>query len=248
MSISAALSEQPFYQRFPARVSVKKLDQRICVSDDPEFVYFRIPKAANTNVIASLYYAVHGNLDVSINVVNQYKMSFRRPSGLSEFEVGSLLSTHVSFTVVRNPFARLLSVYLEKLVYGTTLKAPTLERLGKGPDGDISIDEFLEFLEGGGLRKDLHWCRQVDLVPVGIDKLSFVGRVESIAADVGGILSSIFGRPCIFRDFHQRRTNAASRIHEFLTPERQKKIVRLYGEDFEQLAYSTNLNDEYGAS
>lgn len=240
---AAELKRSPFFARYPAKTLLRAVDRRICISDDPPFVYFRIPKAANTNVIATLFYAQHGHLDVSLRTVNAHKTSFRNASSLSADEVDSLLQSHTTFSVVRNPYTRFLSGYLEKLAEkrgpGAGPRDKVVHWLDRDPKQPILIDEFLDYLEQGGRGKDPHWMLQSNLIPIGPERLDFIGRIESIGRDVPQILRKVFGRDIPFQTFNRNATSAGRRAPQMLTADHIARLKRIYAEDFERLGYST---------
>jgi hypothetical protein len=241
MKKASGLRETPFYQRFPARQMVGKVDRHVCISDDPAFIYFRISKAANTNVTATLFYARHGHLNVGIDDINAYKLSFRRPSDLSEAEVDGLLDTHPSFAVVRNPYARFLSAYLGKIANKTREKEKVAAWLGRELDQPILIEEFLDYLEQGGILRDPHWCRQTDMILIGVGRLRHLVRTESVERDLPPVLAEIFGRPIPFQNFNKRVRHASRRAPDLLSDELLARLHRLYRVDFRELGYPKKL-------
>lgn len=68
---------------------------RVIVWNEPELVYLRVPKAANSSIRSSLPGGVQKRLDIR-------KLARRYPR-------------HLSFSFVRNPWARLVSIFSEKL-------------------------------------------------------------------------------------------------------------------------------------
>lgn len=230
----------PFYRRYPPRIPFKEQDQRVFISDDPPFVYFRIPKAANTNIVATLYYARHGHLDAPRKEIISYKLATRSPGDLAESEVDLILSA-TSFSVVRNPYTRFLSAYLNKMNQAHDVRHKVLTALGKPADHEVSIDEFIGYLEDGGIRQDGHWCPQSWLIPIGVRNLTHLGRVETLEADVEAILADIFGRPIAFQNYNGGQSRANDRIADYVTGDRQARIFRLYEEDFDELRYPAAL-------
>lgn len=230
----------PFYRRFPPKTRFKELDQRIFISNDPPFVYFRIPKAANTNVIATLYFARHGNLEAPRREILAHKVSGLRPVDLTEDEVDRVLSAP-SFSVVRNPYTRFLSAYINKMTRARDVRHKVLAALGKAEGESVSIDEFIGYLEDGGLRDDGHWCPQSWLIPVGARSLTYLGRIESIESDVEKILTGIYGRPIPFQNYNGGRSQSNDQVGMYLTADRKARIYRLYEEDFDELNYPTSL-------
>lgn len=236
------IRKTPFYRRFPPAVPVMMLETRCCISHKPPFIYFRIPKAANTTVMATIYEADRGTFDVGETALNEYKESFVRPSSLTAQQVTSLLDTHITFSIFRNPYSRLVSAYLDKIAGNKAEKRKVANALGRTPSDRVTFDEFLAYLETGGLRGDAHWAPQVDLVPIGVKALHHHGYVESISEDVQRIISAIFSSPVEMRRFSPRPTNAREKVREFLEGPQRRRVHALYEEDFDRLGYPASLD------
>ncbi|HJO36139.1 MAG: sulfotransferase family protein [Pseudomonadota bacterium] len=233
----------PFHRRFPSRSPEMALtvNRRIAVDTARRFIYFRVPKAANSTVVRSLM----------ANDPSRYakaaKRAFSRPDALSRRQVRALPAGYFLFTVVRNPYARIASAYLDKVVRGAA--SPTLlsharalkvlAHLGKPAGASVSFAEFCRYLAEGGIDGDPHWFRQVDLIPCGPERLHFIGRVESLAVDLASILARINGTPTPApeRDWVRHRTGANERLAALYDADTLAAVRTLYAEDFARLGY-----------
>ncbi len=186
-----------------------------------KFVYFRIPKAANSTVTAAL----HKNLPPA-NIPRKDKRAGQQ-FGRSGIWTARQLERQFTFTFVRNPFARALSCYLDKVAEAN----PKFTSLLGGDVADFGA--FLAKLEAGALRANGHWAPQADLIPVQSDKLDFLGRVENIATDLPSVLNRIFGAgeyavpPSPFRT-----TSADQKLSAYYGKEETARVRRLYARDF----------------
>src|SRR5210317_1943901 len=89
----------PFYRRFPPRLSPNIVDSRIAVSRDLSYCYFRIPKAANSTIIASLNRASFSGEQPSRYELRLLKTdTYLRPSRLARKDLDRLLQTTFKFT------------------------------------------------------------------------------------------------------------------------------------------------------
>ncbi len=230
------VSRAPFYRRYPiadAEVMLA-IDQRIAVNRDKAFIYFRIPKAANSTVVTMLY----ANADTEGYVSKEAKRSFDRASSLSRDEVAELTGRFFLFTVVRDPFSRLLSAYLDQVVRGKNGKRPVARYYGKDAADPISFPEFCRFLSDGGVRANPHWYPQVDFIPCGVDKLHFVGRVESLADDLEAIRRRVWPEmKHQVRSWDPHRTDATGKMKDMYCPETIAVVREQYREDFEAFGY-----------
>lgn len=116
------VARSPFFRRYPVagNETMLAIDQRIAVSRQKGFIYFRVPKAANSTVVTLLYEGAGADGYVS----KEAKRSFARASALKSDEVNGLRERFFLFTVVRDPFSRLLSAYLDQIGRGKRGKRP----------------------------------------------------------------------------------------------------------------------------
>lgn len=237
----AAQLLSPFYRRYPyaGPMDLFKLDPRGCYSPAEPFFYSRIPKAANTTIVAAL--AEHCPFRRRQPRREDPKYRFLRPLFLPDREVRRLEHDAFVFTFVRNPYSRVLSAYLDKVGrqrhQGRRFLA-WAERHGEPGD----FVGFCRFLDAGGLHLDMHWAPQRDILCLPIDRFDFVGRVESLDRDLSQVLRRLFGPDARMPD--RRRgttTNASHRLQEAYGPEQRERIGRLYSGDFELFGYDRAL-------
>lgn len=231
----------PFYRRYPytGRMDLFKLDPRGCYSPAEPFFYSRIPKAANTTVVAAL--AEHSSFRRRRPRRGDPKYQFLRPLFLSGREVRRLEREAFVFTFVRNPFSRVLSAYLDKV--------GRLRHQGRrflawahrhGQPGDFL--GFCRFLDAGGLDLDMHWAPQADILCLPLNRFDYIGRVEALDHDLPEVLRRLFGHQAMAPS--QRRgttTNAALQLQDAYGPEQRRIIARLYRNDFELFGYDPTL-------
>ncbi|MFO8236869.1 MAG: sulfotransferase family protein [Prochlorococcaceae cyanobacterium] len=231
----------PFYRRYPyaGRMDLFKLDPRGCYSPAEPFFYSRIPKAANTTIVAAL--ASHSSFRPRYRRRQDPKHRFQRPLLLSSREVRRLERDAFVFTFVRNPFSRVLSAYLDKVGrrrhQGRRFLAWAQEH---GQPGDFL--GFCRFLEAGGLQLDMHWAPQSEILCLPLSRFDLIGRVETLEHDLPEVLERLFGKWNAAPS--QRRgttTNAADQLQEAYGAEQRQIIARLYRRDFELFGYESTL-------
>ena len=145
---------------------------RIVVWDEHKLIYVRVPKSANSSIRKSIAGGVENKVDLT-----QLKKQYPE---------------HLSFSFVRNPWARLVSSYTEKIrvegteeekfvggVYRGLLAMDSSFRVG------MPFDEFAELICSFSDQKvEKHFKSQCYfLVRDGVVIPDFVGRVESIQED-----------------------------------------------------------------
>lgn len=209
-----------------------EVDLRTAVDRRRGFIYFRVPKAANSTIIVNL-------LDqVPDGPSKHAKRAFDRASSLSREEVSGLAERFFLFSVVRDPYTRVVSAYLDKILRRKPRADKVRTSLSLPAGTEISFTEFCRYLYAGGVDGDPHWYRQVDLIPCGHEMLHFVGRVESLADDLGYITRRIDGQPLPrerLRDSH--RTGAGSCLEELYTTECIDIVRTVYAADFATFGY-----------
>lgn len=232
------MSRSPFYRRFPAENwnVAAEVNQRTVVDRKRGFIYFRIPKAANSTVMVNL-----SVMDMTGKTSSkEAKRKFDRVDALSHQEVANLESRFFLFTVVRNPYARLASSFLDKIVRGKR-SDKVCTALGVSRHDEIGFLDFCRYLDAGGLDQDPHWYRQVDLVPCGIDKLNSIGHVETLDVDLAAIMTRINGvAPSELLSWSPHGTGASGKLTQLYCEESARLVARLYGPDFAAFGYSTD--------
>lgn len=239
----------PHYLRRPRLWSRRLLaiDRRVAVSLTWGFTYVRIPKAANTTVIQTLmrYCPEDEARARRSDDGDPAKRYFRRLSSLSRAEARQVRTNHFTFTFVRNPFHRILSAYLNKLVHGSATGPQTPEsfrrRIRAKDDGELSFRGFCRYLAEGGVNEDCHWLPQSRLVEVvGVDRLDHIGRVEALAMDLHAVLTRIHGTDTARTIDYAGPppTHAASRCATHYDDECVDIVRTLYAKDFDSFGYS----------
>jgi hypothetical protein len=226
---SLTLPFRPFYRRYPfnSKASIRSADDRGMVDLELGFFCNRIPKAANSTVVTNLARLKFGK-DVPSK---QAKKMFLTPGRLSRAEVESFDSLF-KFTVVREPFSRTLSAYLDKI-----------ERRALRAGKQSSFSEFLNALgKERYLYSNAHWAPQSALMLIPVEQFDYVGKVENLSADLAFIKQRI--RPDVAEPVTSMKANATGakdKLIEYYSPELIQKVRDLYRQDFEAFGYSMDF-------
>ncbi|MCG5533618.1 sulfotransferase family protein [Halorhodospira sp. 9621] len=237
---------RPFYRAYPPRcplVFVSSLNRRVAVYPPREYVWVRIPKAANSTIAATLWAAMAEAGDAVTGQAGSKdsdKQRFVRPSALSAEQVRAVRERYFKFIFVRNPYTRVLSAYLNKGRPGKDRgrKFGQTEALAGTRAG---FERFCRYLANGGLRKDAHWYPQSGLCPFSPVELDFIGRMETLGEDLERLLIEL-GLP--WQGIVQagpQPTRARARVAEFYTEESRRLVASLYAEDFRAFGYEQEL-------
>ncbi|MBE3636807.1 sulfotransferase family protein [Mangrovicoccus algicola] len=145
------------------------------------------------------------------------------------------------FSFTRNPYARLLSGYLDKIVTNDWERARHLPRLGFATDARISLATFLEALEEvPPPRRDIHFAAQSELLMTGRVDYDFLGAFETFAADFAAMRRRYYGETGgdSYETVGRRHaTGAAQKLAAHFGPREIALAARIYAADFAALGY-----------
>ncbi len=148
------------------------------------------------------------------------------------------------FTFVRNPYARVLSAYLDKIVGNEWERHRRLPQLGFAPDSHVTFEAFLERIVADPPDEmDIHWMPQTLILGYDRSRYDFFGRFESFQPHLERVASRL-GMGAYFREVRDDRphaTGARSRLAEFYSDRALAIVEDLYREDFETLGYPPGL-------
>lgn len=186
--------------------------------------YLNNPKVACGTIKNSML----GGDDVNVHK----KSAFDAIDSLADVEI---------FSVVRNPFTRALSGYLQKFTGKKEAKIweDFSARYGINPDQEITFKEFLKCLSRSSSLKDEdhHFRPQVYNLHEGYITPSFIGRFE----DFESIKSYLEWRKVAFIPRVKAQTGSSQKLHEYYDYETEKLVVEVFKDDFETYGYSKSL-------
>ena len=199
--------------------------------------YNRVKKNANSTTMAALYLLETGRAGQE----RESKLgvpSLVRASPMLLPRVASL----DYITIVRNPYSRVLSAFLNKFA-----KPEYVERYGHFELDAAGFARFVTWLGLGAIDDDMHWDIQTKLlmtVPAEFDTVlefeAFPGNLVlflekrgiSLPIQLDEILGTINAAS---------RTRAAERLRDFYTPGVAQQVADLFRKDFELLPYDPNF-------
>lgn len=228
-----------------SRVRANWVIRRAAVNPVHRYCYFRLPKCANSTVIKTLFRndSSLGDVPESAN----FRTMKKHFSGLFRARAWSprdLTAKYFCFTVVRNPFTRVLSAYLDKVAAANAGQYRYVaEFAGVEEACQVSFPDFVSFLESGGLFANPHWAPQTSLIPLDSRDLAFVGRVENLEVDLRQLINRLFGEGSFkgVSNRADRRRGSDIKVSDFYSPDLIDRVFRLYWFDFEEFGYSINL-------
>lgn len=211
-----------------------KIDDLGFIDFDLGIFYNRIPKAASTSVpgaIAENKFSKTFSTDVG-------DMFPIKPKNLTQKQVEEF-SDYYKFTFVRNPYARVLSAYLHKVVKDGKLQKTLASE-------DASFSAFVSYIKSvrGGIYHNIHWAPQTSLLLISPQEFDAIGKVENIETDLPQILKPIFPKMRQIsskESYNLHATKATTKLADFYTEETQEMVYKLYKDDFDTFGYSQGL-------
>ena len=184
----------------------------IDVLPDQRIVYICIPKCASARIKKTLSALLGRHVESSEEAYTRQQSGLKNPKavGASTFWRLATDPAALRFSFVRNPYARLVSLWAHQfrdkpLVPGPSSINSYLASCGrvdpslpKGADRVISFKEFVAFVSAtANDRIDAHWTQQVAIIDMPGITLDFVGKVETFAHDFSRVLDHVHADPVL---------------------------------------------------
>ena len=244
------LRAHPLFRDIDGKISTIRLvniDSCSRISNQKKFFYSRIPKAANSTVMATLVHSDNGFRAVSRGDIKRAK-SYYPPASAIHLDRQTLISEYFKFTVVRHPFARIVSAFNDKIIdasgYQEVVRGRRMVVFQGGLDDVLEIfEDFLVRLKGGLMLNNYHFMPQTSLMLFRPEELDYIGKVETIESDLNVITRHVFGasKEIVTWAPHAAqngiRPRGQSMKAELLTKHQKLLLAKLYRQDFELLGY-----------
>ncbi len=232
--------------------SFKDIDLNTHISLKNNYVFFQVSKVASSTVKEVLQrFEVEGTARKVINVNDRYVSPHVWPSQLDQEVFVSILEdpSYRKLSFVRNPYTRILSCYLHRIV--KDVRSPSnryLESCTGGLCGpEISFKDFVKVVcEQPSFSQESHWRRQTDEILYDfIPNWDFIGRFESLSQDISIMTTLIkYGHEFSFDENLNKSpmsTGASSKLKKYFDDETQQIVYESYKADFLNFGYSKDL-------
>lgn len=211
----------------------------ILVYKDFGLAYNRIKKSGNTFTRHFL----------QENLRETHSTSGPRTVGLSRVWKWNELqdfSHYFFFTVVRNPYTRLLSAYLDKSRLAKSVREYR-EIPGFETRGPVGFAQFVDFLADEGTSSNSHWYPQQALLFLPAHKQNKIVRLENFEESMIELLASLDIKidsdhlRAVPPSAHENCTGSAKLVSEFYNDRLLSRVFGLYESDFESFGYDERL-------
>jgi hypothetical protein len=229
----------------------------IDVLPEQHIIYVCVPKNASSRIKMTLS-SLLGRTVKSELEANKRKLSgLKSPKrvGLSLFHRLATDPQTLRFAFVRNPYARLVSCWADKIRDKPLLPIhPSVDSylawrqkndlsLPAGATSTLTFEEFANFaIATANDRIDGHWSLQADLLDMPGIELDLVGKVETFDRDFMRVLDHVHANGAL-------RTSAITPANvsdhadwpNYYTNELANRVYKAYERDFDQFQYSRKL-------
>ena len=222
-----------------------RVDYLLNISTFFRCVYFETPKVACSTIKRALQEAEIDRTGGALpdDVHDKTVSPLRSPSDIT-VPLPTLFSgdTYFRFTFVRNPYTRILSAYLDKIVKNDWERRRHYPALGFRLEDRPTFLDFLTKVEmQTNLERDIHWLPQSELLAWDRIQMHFIGRFEAFGPYFTLLGRKLYGssseKYCAARiDNHQ--TNAAELVKQHVGPKERDIIERIYNRDFDLYCYN----------
>jgi len=244
------ISSAYVYERF-GRVNINLC---IYISLKNKYIYFRVGKTGSSTVTYHLYYAEYINTNFVVKDVNsQYFCPHLRPFQLDVEQFEEILNSPRFWKIafVRNPYTRLLSCYLHRIIGEKTMN-PSKKVLYKNTEFNeehkSSFREFVKFVcDQETTNMERHWRLQSFEILWPQMKFDFVGRQEQLSDDLNRLELVLYGKPVFDQkilkcsDNSPMKTNASKSLRNYYDDETARLVYSRYRDDFETFDYAVEL-------
>lgn len=230
-------------------VSASDLNYLIHYDPDRNIAYFETPKVACTSIKKYMQDKVFGapqEFETKGQVHDRAASPIRPLLERSSEEIIAVLTGRVRrFSFVRNPYSRILSGYLDKIVTNQWERDRHLPILGFDPNETPSFLAFLQAIkkipEG---TEDIHFALQSRLLLTGNVGYEFIGRFECFDEDFARLKATFYrdkadDNYAAFGKHHA--SDANDKIAAHFGAEERAIVEEIYGPDFRLFGYEMDI-------
>ncbi|MBF0231898.1 MAG: sulfotransferase family 2 domain-containing protein [Desulfamplus sp.] len=207
------------------------------------YIYFSIPKVASTNILSILNKAESFKLTTNNLFYSPHNLitSFFSNS-IQDFS--ELIEKSFKFTLVRNPYTRAISAYINKIAQYDPNITPHFEKKYNTRHHKVSFNDFLYIISQDNPNElDPHWRPQTQLTLIDFIKPDFIGHIEYFHDDLKKIIEKIYSKDQIQipvkKDHLKENTK---KINSFFNKKTFEIVQKIYHNDFKNFGYYFDHN------
>jgi len=223
----------------------------ISVSTRHRYIFYETPKVACSTIKRLLmlnegyWHLVHDEVSAKPDQFDQLHLRefspLLNPKQLYPFRPLIEGTEFFKFCFVRNPYSRLLSAYLDKIVNKREQLRQIKQVLGRPmfPDQPVSFAEFIHAVADTPVTMmDPHWKVQYNHLEGDSIAFDFIGRFENLDADMAEVGRRVGLDMTHYRDHSPHRSGADNKVEDYYTDELRALVYKVYEADFETFGYS----------
>jgi len=237
------MTSASFVPDSPLNVHATFVRQSFCWGRKDRFLYLANAKAGSSNIKRALIRSVLGTGKNLSNTTWPHSAEWwDDPAALCEVE------RPYTFGIVRNPYTRVLSAYLDKICRAGILREQFYWQHGLPNDLEIGFEAFLELLLKPGSIHDQHYRTQADNLYLGGMHIDLVFPLE----DYTRHLDELRGRiPNLVDEYaaspessaQKHATKSSEKIDRYYSQEAIALVQEVYRADFDAFGYSRHLDE-----
>jgi hypothetical protein len=220
--------------------SRERFTSAVFISPKRDLLFVKNEKAGNNTARMTLQHlAAARPLPETFSDRNRWLAPMLMPSDLGLRSIDELNAIPFKFAIVRNPYSRTLSAWLNK--FGK--EGPKTERFKEklGLSGAVSFAQFVEAIgRQTPSEMDPHWRVQGANIYAELIRYDRFVKFENYEAEFGDIMRRHFGSAPI-RNVRKGETDAGAKIAAHYTNDIAKEVARIYASDFRMFGYSTDI-------
>ena len=226
-----------------------ELQRNIHISLRNRFVYFAVPKAANSTIKWLLQRGELADVAYKVRDIHDRQMSpLIAPYQLPDDEFLRILRdpSFTVFTCVRNPYSRLLSCFLDRIQAKESVpRREVADVLGQDVADEIEFADFIEAITRmRPADMNEHYRPQSLLTCIDWVEYDHVLRFEELTDSLRKLLDELYAgvqvKLPVERNRSPRSTGASGRVDEYMTDDLAERIRDVFAADFQNFGYATD--------
>lgn len=204
-----------------------------------KYLFHSVGKAANSTVKYFLYAEEARGTRLKYENVHDRRVSpLISPFQLSNSQLNDIISDekYFKFTFVRNPFSRLLSCYLDRILpKKSTPYKEVVRYIGKEVGYNVPFPEFVEAVcSQSNYEQNNHWRLQYADAMCDVIKYSYIGKQETFTECMSEVWENIYPGLKVpdfgMKNLSPSKTGSTEKVNSYWT----KNLVKLVSERFEK--------------